>query len=150
MKCSLGISNILKRLLVFPFNYFPLLLCINHWERFSYLSYPPSVWMGTWATKLKDVWKKSCEKPRQHIKKQSYYFDYKSPYSEFSLGQWLSFVHLSVNPWTEAHQASLSITNFCSWLKVMSIESVMPSNHLILLSLSPPAFNHSHHQDFFQ
>ena len=37
-----------------------------------------------------------------------------------------------VTPWTAARQASLSITNSCSLLKVMSIESVMPSNHLIL------------------
>ena len=36
------------------------------------------------------------------------------------------------NPWTSAHQASLSITNFQSLLKLMSIKSVMPSNHLIL------------------
>ena len=35
-------------------------------------------------------------------------------------------------PWTAAHQASLSITNLQSLLKFMSIESVMPSNHLIL------------------
>ena len=35
-------------------------------------------------------------------------------------------------PWTEACQASLSITNSCSLLKLMSIESVMPTNHLIL------------------
>ena len=38
----------------------------------------------------------------------------------------------SVTQWTAAHQASLSITNFQSLLKLMSIESVMPSNHLIL------------------
>ena len=38
----------------------------------------------------------------------------------------------SVTPWTAAHQASLSITNSQSLLKLMSIESVMPSNHLIL------------------
>ena len=37
-----------------------------------------------------------------------------------------------MSPWTAAHQASLSITNSCSLLKLMSIESVMPSNHLIL------------------
>ena len=36
------------------------------------------------------------------------------------------------DPWTAAHQASLSITNSWSLLKLMSIESVMPSNHLIL------------------
>ena len=39
---------------------------------------------------------------------------------------------LFCDPWTEAHQASLSITNSWSLLKLMSIESVMPSNHLIL------------------
>ena len=46
-----------------------------------------------------------------------------------------------VTPWTAAHQASLSITNFQSLLKLMSIESVMPSNHLILchLLLLPPS-----------
>ena len=38
----------------------------------------------------------------------------------------------SVTPWTAAHQASLSITNSQSLLKLMSIKSVMPSNHLIL------------------
>ena len=36
------------------------------------------------------------------------------------------------DPWTATRQASLSITNSCSLLKLMSIESVMPSNHLIL------------------
>ena len=40
-----------------------------------------------------------------------------------------------VTPWITAHQASLSITNFWSSLKLMSIESVMPSNHLILCCL---------------
>ena len=54
--------------------------------------------------------------------------------------QSLSRVRLSVTPWTAAHQASLSITNFQSIFKLMSIESVMPSNHLILCrSLSLPS-----------
>ena len=46
-----------------------------------------------------------------------------------------------MNPWTTAHQASLSITNSWSLLKLMSIESVMPSNHLILCHplLLPPS-----------
>ena len=52
--------------------------------------------------------------------------------------QSLSRVQLFVTPWTAAHQASLSITNSQSLLKLMSIESVMPSNHLIP---SPPACN---------
>ena len=46
-----------------------------------------------------------------------------------------------MTPWTAAHQASLSITNSRSLLKLMSIESVMPSNHLILCHplLLPPS-----------
>ena len=43
-----------------------------------------------------------------------------------------SVVSDSANPWTAAHQASLSITNSQSLCKFMFIESVMPSNHLIL------------------
>ena len=54
--------------------------------------------------------------------------------------QSLSRVSLFVTPWTAAHQASLSITNSRSLLKLMSIKSVMPSNHLILCCplLLPP------------
>ena len=50
----------------------------------------------------------------------------------FSSVQSLSCVRLFVTPWTVAYQASLSITNSRSLPKPMSIESVMPSNHLIL------------------
>ena len=53
----------------------------------------------------------------------------------FSSIQSLSHVQLFVTPWTAAHQASLSITNSWSPPKPMSIESVMPSNHLILCRL---------------
>ena len=49
--------------------------------------------------------------------------------------QLLSCVQLFATPWTAARQASLSITNSQSSLKLMSIESVMPSNHLILCRL---------------
>ena len=55
----------------------------------------------------------------------------------------LSHVQLFVTPWTAAHWASLSITNSWSLLKPMSIELVMPSNHLILshsLLLMPSIF----------
>ena len=54
-----------------------------------------------------------------------------------------SHVQLSVTPWTSVRQASLSITNSQSLLKLMSIESLMPSNHLILchpLLLLPSIF----------
>ena len=51
----------------------------------------------------------------------------------FSSVQLLSHVRLFASPWTVARQASLSITNSQSLLKLMSIELVMPSNHLILI-----------------
>ena len=57
--------------------------------------------------------------------------------------QSLSRVRLFSTPWTAAHQGSLSIANSRSLLKLMSIESVMPSNHLILchpLLLLPSIF----------
>ena len=50
----------------------------------------------------------------------------------FSSVQLLSHVWLFATPWTAAHQASLSISNSWSLLKLMSVESGMPSNHLIL------------------
>ena len=61
----------------------------------------------------------------------------------FSSVESLSRVRLFVTPWTAVHQASLSITNSWSLLKLMPIKSVMPSNHLILcrpLLLLPSIF----------
>ena len=61
----------------------------------------------------------------------------------FSSVQSLSRVRLFATPWTHARQASLPITNSQSSLKLMSIKSVMPSNHLILchpLLLLPSIF----------
>ena len=51
---------------------------------------------------------------------------------QFSSVQSLSHVRLFLTPWISARQASLSITNSQSSLRLMSIESVMPSSHLIL------------------
>ena len=56
----------------------------------------------------------------------------RSPKILFSSVQSLSHVQLFVIPWTVAHQAALSIANSRSLFKLMSIESVMPANHLIL------------------
>ena len=66
------------------------------------------------------------------------YFYY---FIQFSSVQLLSCVWLFATPWTAAHQASLSITNSQSPPELMSIESVMPSNHLILCHplLLPPS-----------
>ena len=60
---------------------------------------------------------------------------------QFSSVQSLNRVQFFATPWAAAHQASLSITNSQSLLKLTSIESVMPSSHLILchpLLLLPP------------
>ena len=68
---------------------------------------------------------------------ESYCFVPYPPKHQFSL----SCVRLFATPWTAALQASLSITNSRSLLRLMSIESMMPSNHLILchLLLLPPS-----------
>ena len=60
---------------------------------------------------------------------------------QFSSVQPLSSVRLFETPWIAAHQASLSITNSWSLLKLMSVDSGMPSNHLILCGpfLLPPS-----------
>ena len=68
---------------------------------------------------------------------------------DISSVQLLSPVRLFETPRTVACQASLSITNSRSLLKLMS-ESILPSNHLILPSPSPPAFNLPQHQGLFQ
>ena len=64
---------------------------------------------------------------------------------QFSPVQSLSHVQLFATPWTAARQASQSITNSQSLLKLMSIESVMPSNYLILCHylLLPPSISPS-------
>ena len=77
----------------------------------------------------------------QELQNRSYF----TPYLRcFQISSVIQSCHsLFVTPWTAARQASLSITNFQSSLKLMSIESVMPSNHLILccpLLLLPSIF----------
>ena len=62
---------------------------------------------------------------------------------QFSSVQLLRRVWLFVTPWTAAHQASLPVTSSQNLLKLISVESVMPSNHLILwrpLLLPPSIF----------
>ena len=65
--------------------------------------------------------RKSCE-PQEQL----------SQPPKFSAVQWFSRVRVFETPWTVARQARLSITNSWSLLKLMSIKSLMPSNHLIL------------------
>ena len=64
-------------------------------------------------------------------------------FSSVQFNHSVSHVRLFVTPWTAARQASLSITNSQNLLKLMSIESMMPSNHLILchpILLAPSIF----------
>ena len=65
----------------------------------------------------------------------------KEEFSSVQYSSVLGHVQFFANPWTAAHQASLSITNSQSLLKLMSIKSVMPFNHLILYRplLLPPS-----------
>ena len=93
-----------------------------------------------------------------HCRQSLYQLSYKgSPFAFYFPDLWkftlpgkmglsvqFSHVWLFVTPWTAACQASLSLTNSWSLLKLMSIASVMPSNHLILCRpLLPPSIFHS-------
>ena len=123
----------------------------------------------SWAPKSLEPWnkkmlaprKKSCDKPRQCIQKQRHHFADKGhiikttffsgshvwmwelDHEEGCIVQSFSRVHLFLTPWIAAHQPSLSFAISWSLLKLMSIEPVMPSNHLILchpLLLLPSIF----------
>ena len=61
------------------------------------------------------------------------------PTTQFNLVQSLNHIQLFATPWTVARQASLSITKSWGLLKLMSIESVMPSNQLVLCHLLLPS-----------
>ena len=95
-------------------------------------------------------WKESYDQPRQHIKKQRYYFANKHPSSQFTSLQSLSHVWLFETPWIAAWQASLSITNSRSSLTQAHrvSDAIQPSHPLS--SPSPPAPNPSQHQCLFQ
>ena len=74
---------------------------------------------------------------------RAFFFFFLLPTVKYKSVQLLSHVQLFATPWTAARQASLFITNTQSLFKLMSIESVMPSNHLILcrpLLLTPSIF----------
>ena len=84
-----------------------------------------------------------CSADGNEKRKEASAFPSSALWAQFSSVQSLSRVQLFATPWTAAGRASQSITNSRSLLKLMSIESVMPSNHLILchpLLLSPSIF----------
>ena len=81
--------------------------------------------------------------PKQSHRQRTLQATVQSSSVQFSSFQSLSCVWLFATPWTAARQASLSITSSQNLLKLTSIESVMPSSHLILcrpLLLLPPVF----------
>ena len=98
-------------------------------------------------------WKVSAFSQRRESPKKTSFLHalyFKCSPFQFSSVQSLSHVQVFATPWITARQASLSITNSQSSLKLISIESVMPSSHLILSSPSPPAPNPSQHQSLFR
>ena len=91
---------------------------------------------------------KNKGKPQLHPGLHASHGEENPPVSSVQL---LSRIRLFANPWTTARQAFLSVTNSWSLLKLTSIESMMPSSHLILcrpLLLPPSIF--LHHQGLFQ
>ena len=104
-----------------------------------------------WAQFLKDLYwdnldlGKSCKESPESppLPSPSVTQHHLTEISYKTTGQLLSYVWLFETPWTAAHQASLFVTNSRSLPKLMSIESVMPSSHLILchpLLLLPSIF----------
>ena len=147
-----------KHLVTFS-RHFVLILssvCVHH-SQHSFLSVLPCGWdlpirltetTNTGETRRLECMQLYCW-PRSHAR-HNYSFD---PYTKTDLSllivkdlssvQSLSRVGLFATPWIAARQASLSITNSRSLLRLTSIESVMPSSHLILchpLLLPPPIF----------
>ena len=101
----------------------------------------PQVFRYATEEKQRNTSRKNEEARRK--RKQCSVVDVSGGESKFSSFQLLSRVRLFATPWTAARQASLSITNFWSLPKLMSFESVMPSNHPILchpLFLLPSTF----------
>ena len=107
-------------------------------------------WSGLPFPSPEDIPDPGIDPGLRHCRQMVYHLSHqRSPSFEFSSVQSLSCVQLFATPWTAAHQASLSINNSRSLPRLMSIESVMPSNHLILSS-SSPTFNLSQHQGLFK
>ena len=97
----------------------------------------------TFKEELIPILYKFFTSPQKSIKEKGTYATHSEASNQSSSVQSLSRVQLFVTPWAAARQASLFITNSWSLLKLMSIESVMPSSHFILchpLLLPPSTF----------
>ena len=109
---------------------------VAQWKRICLPTQETQVWSLGW----KDSWRRRWQPTPVFLPGKSHRQKSLVGYSFYSVPS-LSHVQLFVIPWIAAHQASLSITNSWSSPKFLSIESVMPSSHLILcrpLLLLPP------------
>ena len=116
-----------------------------HWMNYLLKSYVPNVMFRFCNSRVYDIWTFPYDSENENI----VYF---GQFLLLLIVQSRRGVWLFVTPQTIAYQASLS-TISQSWLKLMSIESVMPSNHLIFCQLqpaSPPALSLTQHQGLSQ
>ena len=124
--------------------------CGKFFKRQEYQTTRPvswEIWMQVKKQQLELDMEQTGSKSGKEYVKAVYchpaYLTYSQGSVQFSSVQSLSHVRLFATPWIAAHPASLSITNSQSSLKLMSIQSVMPSSHLILyhpLLLLPSIF----------
>ena len=114
------------------------------WKRWEYQTTLPASW-ETWMQGKKQQLEPDMEQQTGSKLGKEYVRLYIVTVLQFSSIQSLGHVLFFATPWTAARQASLSITNSQRLLKLMSIESVMPSNHLILCRplFLPPSIFHS-------
>ena len=94
-------------------------------------------WLQPWNEKTLAPWKKSCDKPRQHIKKQRHYFANKGPSS-----QCYGFSSSHVWMWEWDHKESWALKNGCFWTAVLDKLLRVPwtarrSNQSILKKINP-------------
>ena len=113
------------------------IITICHLSCYKYIKYIGI--LGNTYFSGQDLWKLCIvQSSNRHPK---FIDNWEKTWHQFSSVQLLSRVRLFATPWIAAHQASLSITNSRSSLRLAFIESVMPSSHLILgrpLLLLPP------------
>ena len=93
-----------------------------------------TLWTLNNICRMKVKWPSWRDELQKQLKNMMVCFVIHICFLQFSSVQLLSLVQLFVTPWIAACQASLSITNSQSLLKLLSIESVMPSSHLIVIS----------------
>ena len=121
----------------------------REWHIFSLMPWQKRLMAGPWIMRLKSS---LHEERKFHIYNKLLFFHLCTCWSSQKLPSSVQFSRsVFVTPWITAHQASLSITNSQSLLKLMSIESgdaIQPSHPLS--SPSPPALNPSQHQGLFQ